>query len=357
MDRFPAPPITPPLAGTLRIIAGLMLLAGPMIAGWQGRSPWIIAVLACVFALSFVIGRWRGWRELARQNASRLPRELLATLLIQAVLVSLFYLVGAGLAAVFSSDWQLKPFALPDLWQPLLLGTVCAGMAWTAVGIERRANADPQAAADTATDAIPAGTISTPDEEFHLLDEVITPANFFSAPYYGHMQTDADGERRIGPNAAGSQARIDAVEAQLGFALPERLREIYRVQNGGSVSGLCIPVNVDLPPTGYDDIRTPFGGYDDLLPTEKLMTAWESFLAFADPEDTEDYGELFTGGTERMLVLSQWYRQTLFLDYNQPGEPRVGWVDFDQIDWETRVVWWRNFDEFFAQLRRFQDDY
>ena len=54
-----------------------------------------------------------------------------------------------------------------------------------------------------------------------------------------------------------------------------------------------------------------------------------------------------------MVVLAQWYRESLVLDYNQPGEPRVAFMDFDDEAWMEQAVWWQDFERFFALLRHY----
>lgn len=186
-----------------------------------------------------------------------------------------------------------------------------------------------------------------------MLPQALTSQTFYTGIHYGHATPTEEGGYDGTPNAesAGTPERIAAAEARLGVSLPEGLRALYRVQNGGEACNLALPL---VPqPRRFEDILTPFGGYEDLHPTESLATAWEGFLAFATPQD-EAMAYLFCNGTDRMVVLSQWYRRTLFLDYNGPGAPSVGHVDFDDPDWANRVRRWPDFEAFFAQLRRFE---
>lgn len=189
--------------------------------------------------------------------------------------------------------------------------------------------------------------------ELRLLPQALTPQTFYTGIHYGHASPTAEGGYDGTPNAesAGTPERIAAAEARLGVALPEGLRALYRVQNGGESCNVAVPL---LPrPQRFEDILTPFGGYEDLHPTESLATAWDSFLAFATPQD-ESMAYLFRNGTDRMVVLSQWYRRTLFLDYSRPGPPSVGHVDFDDPAWAERITRWPDFEAFFAELRRFE---
>lgn len=58
-----------------------------------------------------------------------------------------------------------------------------------------------------------------------------------------------------------------------------------------------------------------------------------------------------------MIVLAQWYRETLFLDYDQPGAPRAFYTDFDRYDVNGNrgaIIWWKDFETFFAALRHYE---
>jgi hypothetical protein len=153
-----------------------------------------------------------------------------------------------------------------------------------------------------------------------------------------------------------SEDDITRAEARLGRALPDLLIALYRQQNGGSVAGLCIPLPEQVAPTRYDQVILPFGGYNDLVPAESLRTVWDTVTDYADPANPDEAAQ-FPDGAKAMIVLAQWYRETLFLDYNQPGAPRVGYTDFDRYDTNGNrdtVMWWKDFETFFAALRHYE---
>lgn len=359
MPRLPPLPKTTPLSGGLRLLAGSLLLVAAVSAGMLQRSPIIIGSLTLAFSAAFVLGRLAGWQHLARTAGPwRIATSLLSVLLVQAVLVGLLYLLGVGGAAVLGHERQAPPFDAIDLWLPLVLGVVSALLG---LAVFRLEHASRPAGADARTSGFDAlvhtqDTTAT-DAELRVLPTPLTPETFYDGIHYAHASRSAQGAYDGTPNAAsaGSPARIHAAEVRLGVLLPEGLRALYRVQNGGHLPSLCIAIDGTHAATRYDDLLMPFGGYDDLNPTEQLTTADESFLAFADPDEEEIYGHLFRNGTDRMVVLAQWYRQSLYLDYSQPGEPTVGFVDFDREDWADHVQRWPDFATFFAALRRYED--
>ena len=165
------------------------------------------------------------------------------------------------------------------------------------------------------------------------------------------------------PNAdsAGSDEKIAAAETRLCVTLPEDLRALYRTQDGSSVNDLCVPktgvetprLYDDIVAPLYDDIVAPFSGYDDLLPCESLRTVFASATDYADPEPA-DQSDMFPDGCAKMIILAQWYRHTLFLDYGAGDMPSVGFVDFEDIDWHIHCVRWPSFEVFYSSLRHYE---
>jgi hypothetical protein len=347
---MPATGLTTPLSGTLRITAGLLLMAGAIAAGYLARSPWIILVLALAFTVSFVFGKWSAWTHAARGGSlGKAFLSLPVTALVQAILVGLLYLIGRGAGALFGPDRAVAALAEADWKAAGLLGLIGAVAGLIIARIESR----PGPSATPIQDNEP-----STDLQLRILEDPVTPTSFLRGLHYSHgTYSDVDGTFNNIPTekSAGSDHKIREAEARLGVQLPESLKAIYRVQNGGSVANLCIPNPGVSGVCGYDDVIMPFSGYDDLNPTEALRTLYDSITDYADPDD-EDYADDFISGCENMILLAQWYRVSLFLDYNTGGSPRVGFVDFDSINWQENARWWDDFDAFFAALRHYDDD-
>ncbi|MDN5788823.1 hypothetical protein, partial [Pseudorhodobacter sp.] len=84
-----------------RIFLGVVLLGSVLGFGYAARSPWVIVPLAVIFALSFALGRWRGWR--IAWNTGGIAAAIRAqgsTILAQAVVVAVLYLLGRGVGAL-----------------------------------------------------------------------------------------------------------------------------------------------------------------------------------------------------------------------------------------------------------------
>jgi cell wall assembly regulator SMI1 len=156
-----------------------------------------------------------------------------------------------------------------------------------------------------------------------------------------------DGSRPLRKPRAANDLAIAAAEERLGVTLPEGLKRIYRVKDGGSTRGVMVPLVANPRPV-FDDWDTAFGGYDDLHALDRLRTVHDAFLDFTDEDDAEAFPE----GSKQLVVLAQWYLETTFLDYRAEGEPRVGMVDFENEDWTESARWFDDFDHFMAALRR-----
>ncbi len=343
----------------LRIVVGSLLVLSVIAAGAMVRSAWIILPLGLIYTVMFMQGRWRAWQvAIQNESASSLLSKILSTLVVQTILVALLYFIARGIAAVYN-ERSSAPFSSWDTYYCLAIGSIGISLGAMIATLERKA-ISPEISHFETNQSEPIDKDdpnSNGRDEIRLLSESVTPANFFDGIYYGHG-TYVGPERTFdstpNQNSTGSEEKIYAAQTNLGVELPESLKAIYRIQNGGSIDSLCtVKAGVHLA-RKYDELITPFGGYSDLLPSEKLRTVFDAVTDYADPDD-EDQATMFPEGCEKMIILSQWYRHTLFLDYNAPGEPRVGYVDFDhEQQWQIHCVWWKNFADFFNQLRRYE---
>jgi hypothetical protein len=339
----------------LRIISGLLLVLSVIAAGAMARSAWLILPLALIYTIAFILGRWKSWRlSLKSDSLSRVLANILSTAVVQSILVTVLYLIGRGAASVFGhstnaalSHWDIF-YCISIAIIGISLGSI---VAWQ--DRHRPLNFN----SHTYNDDMNNPTSATQRYEIRLLPESINLDNFFHSIHYSHGTYE--GPERIyvstpNENSAGSDEKIALAEQRLAIPLPEKLKALYRVQNGGSIDSLCTVKHDVTEAHWYEDLVLPFGGYDDLLPTELLRSIFESVTDYADPDD-ESQAESFPEGCKKMIVLAQWYRHTLFLDYNEPGVPKVGFVDFDHsVQWQTHCVWWDSFEVFFSALRRYE---
>jgi SMI1 / KNR4 family (SUKH-1) len=189
-----------------------------------------------------------------------------------------------------------------------------------------------------------------------LEDAPITTANFFAAPYYGHVEYDKANRRieTIGlpEKAKPSASLITDTERRLSITFPPQLKSLYMLQNGGNLGELWVPV-VDNPTNNLDDWRGAFShDYCYLAPLEKLETLHDVYLYAMTEKEIED-SEYSKKNAKRYIILCMRCADATFLDYSESShEPKVGIVDFEGIN--KSDVWFDKFDDFFAALKRGQ---
>ncbi len=346
------------LSVALRIGLGLGLVLIALGAGLVQRSPWILPFMGAGFTAAYLCGKLRTWRQ-ARKTGQlkQYWQQLPADFAVQLFLVTVLYLVGFGLTALVGGRVTVAGFAIGDALWPLGIGAVASGLGLYIDRIEGKPSTYlPAWIAGEPAQGAPA------EPGLRVLPDPVTVQSFFAPP--------ADTVSTTAPEAAAwadaysalteglDDDDITRAEARLGRALPDLLIALYRQQNGGSVASLCVPRDGHPDPTRYDQVIMPFSGYNDLVPADSLRTVWDTVTDYADPDHPDD-ADQFPAGSKAMIVLAQWYRETLFLDYNLPGAPRVGFVDFDRFDLDGKreaITWWKDFETFFASLRHYAPD-
>ena len=194
--------------------------------------------------------------------------------------------------------------------------------------------------------------------EFKIDYTPITLDNFFVDHHYANMDNVYDESKETVLNEAlafNTLEKIQGIEAKFEIRFPEKLTQLYLKQNGGPVGGLTAPKVENPREDTEDDWVFPFSGYDDMYRLEDIRTVFDSVEDYAGyPEDIQ----MFPKNSKRLIILAQWYRHILFLDYRESTESKLGFVDFDRYedlqkdDWENDAVWWNDFDHFFSQLLR-----
>lgn len=337
------------LTGPLRIALGLGLVAFALGAGFLQRSPWTLPFMAAGFTAAYLFGQLRLWR--VARISGKLRRywlQLPADFVVQLLLVTVLYLIGFGLSALFRGSAHVAAFAPGDAIWPLGVGAFAVVVGLYVDRLEGKPSS-----------FVPAW-LSPPEEDPDDADRPqirILPGRVTADAFYAvNVAAPAGSEEGVEvlPTAGRGLGEDDITrtEARLGRALPDLLIDLYRQQNGGQAAALCIPVHGVAEPKHYSEVLMPFGPYNDLLPAEDLRTVLETFQDPSDRDLPDD--DYIPDGAGAMIVLARWYRETLFLDYNQPGAPRVGYADFGRFDLEGRpdpITWWRDFETFVAALR------
>lgn len=338
----------------LRILVGAGVVVTAMAAGVMQRSPWIILPLGLSFTILYILGKLRQWMKGVRQTGwAGALKALPMTIGVQILLAGLLYFVGFGFASLASQYVEVRPFSSFDwIYSAAALagfGALAGLIAWL-----ERDLPDPieQALAQIGGD----------DKDFHwpfLLEGLdvhpapVTLDNLFDDLASSHKILPPDQARAA---SQGEEVKIHAAEQRLGLRLPEGLRAVYRCQNGGAIADVWAGA-VETPfsdPSMVERWIGVFPDFRDLRPTEELETLADNLSLF---EDSDDDVDLVVDSEEarKLVILSQWERKSLFLDYRLSGPPRVGCADFDDEDWAAHAFYWRDFETFFAVLRR--EDY
>ncbi|MDH6169260.1 hypothetical protein M2282_004424 [Variovorax boronicumulans] len=335
------------VARALRIVAAMTVVVSLVGAGYLGRSPWIVVLATPALTLLYALGKFRQWQMAWRAGGLKsIGLGVLVALPIQLGLGYVFYLIGRGLASLVAP----APIAALGAADVLAVGLVfLVGLAFSLAIIKLEGNAMGTRDAWAAPVA---------DQAAHPTDEVeldmdprpLTPETFFKSPGYWRPDPlreamEGRGKRVAKPALAASELEIAAAEKRLGFPLPESLRALYRMLDGGYVGALYVPLKTGPGPV-YDDWRGAFSiDYSSLSPLKDLRTVRAHYEDFTDdPDDIPAHADT-------LLVLQSRYGDMTLLDYSRPGEPRVSIVDFDKSG-DAAGIAFETFDAFFQALRR-----
>jgi hypothetical protein len=256
------------LAGGLRITMALTVVVAMIAAGWLHRSPWLIALVTPAFTVLYALGKWNAWTAAWRAGgAKQIALATAVALPIQAVVAGVFYLLGLGLGRLFTGYAPIAALSAADAFGAGVLFAI--GVAISAAII--RLEGVPSQSFDA--------EVTTPTEEPELdIDPTpLTLGTFFKSPGYWRRNASRQALEERGaivekPPLAASEDMIAAAEARLGIRLPETLRTLYGVMNGGHVGWLYVPLTANPKPV-YDDWRGAFSiDYSSLAPLEELRT-------------------------------------------------------------------------------------
>ncbi|MGJ7573587.1 SMI1/KNR4 family protein [Variovorax sp. RB2P76] len=335
------------VTGALRIVAAMTVVVSLMVAGYLGRSPWIVVLATPALTLLYALGKFRQWQMAWRAGGVKsICLAALIALPVQLVLGYVFYLLGRGLASLVAPA-PIDAFGAADVLAVGLMFLI--GLAFSLAIIKLEENAMGLQDARTAP-VVDQTAHSTEDVELDMDPRPLTPKTFFKSPGYWrpdplYEALEGRGKRVAKPALAASDAEIAAAEERTGFRLPESLRALYRMLDGGYVGALYVPLKMDPGPV-YDDWRGAFSiDYSSLSPLKNLRTVRAHYEDFTDdPDDMPAHADT-------LLVLQARYGDMTLLDYSRPGDPQVSIVDFDR-NGDLADISFESFDDFFLALRR-----
>lgn len=326
--------------GYARITAALTIVIVMIAAGGLHRSPWVVALATPAFTVLYALGKWNAWMAAWRAGGlKQIVAATMVTLPIQAVLAGVLYLLGLGLGRLVGGYRPLAALSAGDVVAAVVLFGI--GVALSAVVI-RAEKVPPEPAAPTST---------TEEPEVDVDPNPLTVDTFFVSPGYWRVNAartalEKRGETVVRPPLAAREDMIAAAEQRLGVRLPDTLRTLYGVCNGGYVDWLYVPLKADPQPV-YDDWRGAFSiDYSQLAPVETLRTVTEHYHDFTDDPDE------IPAGADQQIILQARYGDMTLLDYSHGPAPRVLIVDYDKYGGDPVDIAFDDFDTFFAALRR-----
>lgn len=332
--------MTSTLGGYARITAALTIVIVMIAAGWLHRSPWVVALATPAFTVLYALGKWNAWTAAWRAGGvKQIIAATMVTLPIQAVLAAVLYVLGLGLGRLVGGYRPLAALSAGDVVAAVVLFGI--GVALCVV-IIRAEKVPPEPAAPTST---------TEEPEVDVDPTPLTVETFFVSPGYWRVNAartalEKRGETVVRPPLAAREDMIAAAEQRLGVRLPDTLRTLYGVLNGGYVDWLYVPLKADPQPV-YDDWRGAFSiDYSQLAPVETLRTVTEHYHDFTDDPDE------IPAGADQQIILQARYGDMTLLDYSRGPAPRVLIVDYDKYGGDPVDIAFDDFDTFFAALRR-----
>ncbi|TDK39196.1 SMI1/KNR4 family protein [Rhizobium deserti] len=340
-------------SGGLRLFLAAVIVLAVIVPGFLNRSPWIILLSAPAYTTLYALGKWSTWTLAWRTGGVRAILLAVAiTLPIQLVLVVVFYMIGLGASLLLGQSSGLQPLASVDVVTAGALFLIALAISLSINFLEARGSAaDLPPIADPRKLDTDAAFADEVEVELDLDPRPLTPQNFYVSRGYWKRDALYDALEGRGkpvvkqPDAASDKA-IATAEARLGVQLPESLRDLYRIMDGGYVGWLYVPLK-DNPRPVDEDWRGAFSiDYSSLASLDQLQTVKEHYESF-----THDSDEM-PRNADKMIVLQARYQDMTLLDYTHGPEPKVRLVDFDRHPDLSTDVEYSDFKSYFAALRR-----
>lgn len=91
------------------------MLVGAILFGYFYRSPWSILLVSVVFTAGYIAGKWPMWKSMNNEHGIiHSMVKLPPTYLTQLILVSVLYIIGYGLGALFGTASGTVPLSGQD---------------------------------------------------------------------------------------------------------------------------------------------------------------------------------------------------------------------------------------------------
>jgi|GEM_PF-3475461 len=398
----------------VRILFGLSFIIFAILAGVFGRSPFLIILLAGLFLMANITGDWPTWRQRFRAlSKAGSVKVVIKNYISLIILVGVLYIIGLGLGQIFSvapirmTMTEMDGFAFICGVLYLVLG------AGTFSFIDRVKTVQTQVtdvssegldthniiddvfevddnsvvendSTDIERDAAQAPNPDpNPEHDLIMSKDTITPETFYHGRHWNVSNHAVwalqnwphDVHKPVRDLIGASAEMIAETEARLGFILPDLLKTLYKIRNGGSVHPgywVAAPNTPKGMMSGsYDDWVDAFANdYNDLRKLTDLELLIDGYEEDFDPDyDDADEKKYWFPEAEKLVVLTRRYGVLTALDYrkwdasNKDG-PSVILLDLEndyypnkpeEADARIRQEF-PTFEDFFKALRKEADE-
>lgn len=366
------------MAKPLRLLVGLCILFLPILFGWYGRHPLIIPILGATYVPLYVFGKMGAWRALSdAPRRTALLKATPVTFIVQTLLVAVCYLIGLGLAALFTIIDIAPTLKVQDaIWLAVFIAIIIPVTLFIAYTERPTADTLPQGDAgqplgrpeQSAVAFISGHQITMgDDDDFAVHTRTITPSTFYQGPHSGRRNAtgialtdivDHRGDRPKRTPKEASDAMIMQAEQRLAVALPETLRTLYKIQDGGALPTYYVPIEDGVPQI-YDKWITAFADdYNDLKPLDQLEILQDSYDEYYDPEYSDESAkDHWIPGADKLVILAARTGYGTALDYRKGPDPGVLLYDHDNVPGKMEIMIFESFDAFFSALREIDSDH
>ncbi|MFK8184020.1 MAG: hypothetical protein AB8B99_11650 [Phormidesmis sp.] len=79
-------------------IIGFLLVVATIATGFIHIAQWIVLILGALFTVAYISGKWVIWQELVESRDRKFYQSLLATYVVETLIVFALYWLGRGVA-------------------------------------------------------------------------------------------------------------------------------------------------------------------------------------------------------------------------------------------------------------------
>ncbi|NSX56738.1 SMI1/KNR4 family protein [Parasulfitobacter algicola] len=303
---------------TLAATFSLALFPIALYYGFMGRSTWVIVPLSLAFVFSMYFGS-----DLKRDKGFKDTLDLVLDVIVMAGLsffgIAAFFFVGFGISAAFYPDYDY----IPALQRDLIVAAIVGGFSGLlTLADHAHARRKTQQTSDIEN-----------QNAFQLSDLRMTAETIFEQRY-----NDPNWTLQV------AEAQIQKKEKELGLTLPDGLRALYHLQDGGPVRKVVVPAVRNPRPDNQQDWVNPFPSCREIFDVDSIETLSE----------TAEYADLPNSvfqGAEHLIVISEFYGETMLVDCRPDAHNQIVFAQFYSGNWRRDAITFRDFKALWDTLR------